>query len=250
MQKPPAQPVKGLIDGLAVLQALAIATCPVSGAHLARILGFERTRVNRILKTLASQGIAYQTSDRKYMSGAGMHVLAAQSLFGSGLIQRSLPFLEKMGGTDHVVALGVLWKTTVSYLYHRLPGMNHYEALGRLVLYPATESSVGMALLAERSDKEINSLYSGRDIPGYGNDINRLFFDIMEVRRQGYSHVTVYDHSMAVAVGSPAYAAIAISGCKNESCIQKIVSELRVNAAAIATKMTGNTESTKNEVKE
>lgn len=245
MNTPPAQPVKGLIDGLTVLQALAVAGGPVSGAHLARMLGFERTRVNRILKTLASQGIAYQTPDRKYTSGAGMHVLAAQSLFGSGLIQRALPCLETMGGRTYVVALGVLWNNTVSYLYHRLPGMDHYEALGRLGLYPATESSIGMALLAEKPDKAIKTLYAGHDIPGYRNDIHRLLDDIRLIRQQGYSHVAIHDHSIAVAVGSPAYAAIALSGCKKESGIQNIVSELRANAAAIASRMTDTTESRK-----
>ena len=226
MNKPPAQPVKGLMDGLTVLQALAVADGPVSGAHLARTLDLEKTRVNRILKTLAYQGIAYQTPDRKYTSGAGMHVLAAQSLFGSGLIQRALPYLEIMGGKEHVVALGVLWVTTVTYLYHRLPGMGHYEALGRLALYPATESSVGMVLLAGKSDTEILMLYDNCEIAGYGHDPDRLLADINDIRKQGYSHVTVHDHSVAVAVGSPAYAAIAISGAMDEEDIPGIVSVL------------------------
>ena len=82
-----AQPNQSLIDGIAVLQALAVSPDPVGGRELARRLGFEPTRVNRLLKTLAYLNIARQTADRRYAPGPGMTVLAAQSLFASQFIQ-------------------------------------------------------------------------------------------------------------------------------------------------------------------
>ena len=96
MKELPAQPVKGLQDGIIVLQQLANMREPVSGLELSRELGIEKTRVNRILKTLTSLGIAYRTGSRKYTSGPGMHVLAAQSLAASGLFRASIKHLEEL----------------------------------------------------------------------------------------------------------------------------------------------------------
>ena len=89
--KPPlnAQPNQSLIDGIATLQALAMSPEPIGSRELARQLGIDSTKVNRLLKTLAYLGIARQTANRKYTAGPGMHVLAAQSLFASGLIRRA-----------------------------------------------------------------------------------------------------------------------------------------------------------------
>ena len=85
-----AQPNKSLIDGITTLQALATSPDPVGCRELARRLDIDPIKVNRLLKTLAYLGIARQTADRKYTAGPGMHVLAAQSLFASGLIRRAL----------------------------------------------------------------------------------------------------------------------------------------------------------------
>src|SRR3954470_11988766 len=92
----PAQPNQSLIDGLSVLQALAVSNEPVGGRALARQLGLEPTRVNRLLKTLAHLGMARQDPDRKYLPGPAMHVLSALSLFGSGLIRRGIAPLESL----------------------------------------------------------------------------------------------------------------------------------------------------------
>src|SRR5690348_18426155 len=78
-----SQPNQSLIDGIATLQALATSSEPAGCRELARRLGIDATKVNRLLKTLAYLGIARQTADRKYAPGPGMHVLAAQSLFAS-----------------------------------------------------------------------------------------------------------------------------------------------------------------------
>src|SRR6476661_1752039 len=88
-----SQPNRSLIDGILTLQALATSAEPVGCRELARRLDMDVTKTNRLLKTLAYLGIARQVANRKYTAGAGMHVLAAQSLFASGLIRRSLPLL-------------------------------------------------------------------------------------------------------------------------------------------------------------
>jgi len=149
-----AQPNQSLIDGIATLQALATSPEPVGCRELARRLDADPTKINRLLKTLAYLGIARQTANRKYTAGPGMHVLAAQSLFASGLIRRALPVLEGLRRFGHTVALGVLWGDSVSYLFHAPPGIEASRGLGRIGLLPATTSGIGIVLLSELDDDE------------------------------------------------------------------------------------------------
>jgi DNA-binding IclR family transcriptional regulator len=232
-----AQPNQSLIDGITTLQALATSPEPVGCRELARRLGADATKVNRLLKTLAYLGIARQTADRKYTAGPGMHVLAAQSLFASGLIRRALPALEGLRRFGHTVALGVLWEENVSYLFHAPPGIEASRGLGRIGLLPATTSGIGIVLLSEHEDQDVRQLYEGRDIPMFPEGIDHLLAKLAEVRRLGYARVHVADdrdhHVIAVSTGDPAHAGVALSGWIPEAATPPIVEALRAAAAEI-----------------
>jgi len=232
-----AQPNKSLIDGIITLQALATSSEPAGCRELARRLGIDPTKVNRLLKTLAYLGIARQTADRKYAPGPGMHVLAAQSLFASGLIRRALPVLEALRRFGHTVALGVLWEKNVSYLFHAPPGVEASHGLGRIGLLPATTSGIGMVLLSEHEDQEVRELYAGADIPQFPGGIEHLLAKLHEVRRLGYARVHVADdrdhHVIAVSTGDPAHAGVAVSGWIPEAATPPIVAALQAAAAKI-----------------
>jgi DNA-binding IclR family transcriptional regulator len=231
-----AQPNQSLIDGITVLQALAISTEPVGCREVARRVGLETTRVNRLLKTLTYLGIARQTPDRKYRAGAGMTVLAAQSLFASGLLRRALPALEELRHFGHTVAMGVRWRDNVSYLFHAPPNMPATDALGRIGLYPATRGGIGMALLATLEDDEIHEIYAKGDIPGYA-DMDALLVALGDIRHRGYARLRVKDereqHTVAITVGQTAYAAIGLSGWIPEAAMPTMLEALRVAAAEI-----------------
>ena len=232
-----AQPNQSLIDGITTLQALATSPEPVGCRELARRLGADATKVNRLLKTLAYLGIARQTADRKYTAGPGMHVLAAQSLFASGLIRRALPALEHLRRFGHTVALGVLWEENVSYLFHAPPGIEASRGLGRIGLLPATTSGIGIVLLSEHEDEDVRDLYKDRDIPMFPEGIDQLLAKLGEVRELGYARVHVADerdyHVIAVSTGDPAHAGVALSGWIPEAATLPIVDALRAAAAEI-----------------
>jgi DNA-binding IclR family transcriptional regulator len=194
-------------------------------------------KVNRLLKTLAYLGIARQTADRKYTAGPGMHVLAAQSLFASGLIRNALPVLESLRRYGHTVALGVLWQDNVSYLFHAPPGLEASRGLGRIGLLPATTSGIGIALLSEYDDTYVRELYQGCDIPMFPEGIDQLLSKLYEVRRLGYARVHVADerdhHVVAVSTGDPAHAGLAMSGWIPEAATAPLVDALRAAATEI-----------------
>ncbi|MBB4837331.1 MULTISPECIES: IclR family transcriptional regulator [Sphingomonas] len=232
-----AQPNQSLIDGIATLQALATSPEPVGCRELARRLDADPTKINRLLKTLAYLGIARQTANRKYTAGAGMHVLAAQSLFASGLIRRALPVLENLRRFGHTVALGVLWGDSVSYLFHAPPGIEASRGLGRIGLLPATTSGIGIVLLSELDDDEVRDIYRDKDIPMFPEGIEQLLAKLAEVRRLGYARVHVADerdhHVVAVSTGDPAHAGIALSGWIPEAATEPLVAALREAAPEI-----------------
>jgi DNA-binding IclR family transcriptional regulator len=232
-----AQPNKSLIDGIITLQALATSPYPVGCRELARRLDIDPVKVNRLLKTLAYLGIARQTADRKYTAGPGMHVLAAQSLFASGLIRHALPVLENLRRFGHTVALGVLWQDNVSYLFHAPPGIEASRGLGRIGLLPATTSGIGIVLLSEYEDDDVRELYADRELPMFPEGIEQLLAKLAEVRRLGYARVHVADardhHVVAVSTGDPAHAGVAMSGWIPEAATTELVAALRAAATEI-----------------
>ncbi|MFA6102153.1 MAG: IclR family transcriptional regulator C-terminal domain-containing protein [Victivallaceae bacterium] len=228
MNKLPAQKINGLIDGIAVLQELAMSQEPASGKIIAETLGLPQVRVNRILKTLAYLGLTYRNTSRKYSVGPGMHVLAAQSMAASGLLRRALPHLKQLGQSGRTVALGVLWKDQVCYLFHNSNNNEFADGLGRMLLYPAVESSIGMALLADLPVESIE-LQTG------SKPDKELIKKLKQIRKQGYASVRNQLHiSLAVPIGEPAYAAIAVSGIKTPEEEQRFIELLRKCAEDIS----------------
>ncbi|HEV7298530.1 MAG TPA: helix-turn-helix domain-containing protein [Tepidisphaeraceae bacterium] len=233
----PAQPNQSLIDGLACLQALATAVGPIGSRQMARDLGMEPTRVNRLLKTLAHLGIAQQTADRQYVPGSGMHVLAAQAIFGSGLLRRATQPLNHLRRHKLSIALGVLWRDQVSYLYHASPGTSDSEAIGRVGLYPATRSSIGLVLLSQLPTADVRALYRTRSIPNYPEGMAALLADLAAVQQSGFAVVRPDEahptRTVAVAIPDSA-AAIALSGAIADGALHELHQSLRDAAERIA----------------
>lgn len=240
----PAQPNQSLLDGLACLQALAMREEPVGSREMARLLGLDPTRVNRLLKTLAAVGLAEQDENRKYRPGPGIHVLAAQSLFGSGLIRRALGPLESLHRFGFIVAMGVLWRDQMCYLYHAESDMPTSAGLGRTGLYPAIASGLGMALLAHQPEAELRRLYS-KPSPDPAQQVEPPSLDgegglleqLDQIRSQGYAFIRSLDkrgnRTLGIPIGTPPYAAVGLSGHINQRDIPKLVAALREAAETI-----------------
>lgn len=250
-----SQPNQSLADGLRCLQALAMHAEPVACRALARELDLNVMRANRLLRTLADIGMAHQDAKRRYTIGPGIHTLAAQSMFASGLLKRAIKPLRQLGKPGQIAALGVLWQTEVTYLYHGRHGCEVEDALGKINLVPASQSSIGMALLAQSSDEHITDLYRDQTIPGY-QDTTSLLKKIQQIRQQGYARL-IYpcennpDHlTVAMPVGKPVMAAIAISGMPLEQPVDAEVEQLKQAAQIIApTPQSSNQTTSQTEVK-
>jgi DNA-binding IclR family transcriptional regulator len=233
----PAQPNQSLLDGLACLQTLTMHQEPIGSREMARVLGLDPTRVNRLLKTLAAVGLAEQDENRKYRPGPGIHALAAQSLFGSGLIRRALGPLESLHRFGFIVALGVLWRDQMCYLYHAEADFPVARGLGRTGLYPAVASGLGMALLAHQPEAEVRQLYAKRTEPPSLDGEGGILEQLDQIRTQGFALIRSNDkrdhRTLGVPLGTPPYAAIGLSGHIHQRDVPQLVAALREAVDAI-----------------
>lgn len=210
----PAQPNQSLIHGLTVLEALAAAGRPVGTVELAKDLGLETTRVNRLLGTLADLGIAERVAGRKYRAGGGLHVLAALALAGSPLLRASLGEIRDLADLGLSVALGVRWRDQVCYLWHGKPGKAIEDGIAGHRLFPVAESSLGVVLSTWATDADL--------------------------RARGWAHLRAdsASASLAVPIGDPPYAALGVAGPVPSDHAEAIAQRLAAAANRIAQRCT------------
>ncbi|GAA1598887.1 global regulatory protein [Kribbella hippodromi] len=243
--KLPAQPNRSLMDGLACLQALTSCTGPIGSRELARVLRLEPTRVNRLLGTLASMGLAEQDENRKYRPGPGIHALAAQSLFGSGLVNRAIRYLPPLHKYGHVVALGVLWRDQTSYLYQVNPQRPTEQGLVQGLPFPAASSGIGLVLLAHQPEDAVRDLYNPAHPPPLPLSFDPPKLDgpqgliarLRRIRKQGHALVEtdLGRRTLAVPVGTANYAAVAFAGTFPDTEVPDLKAALQEAAANLAT---------------
>lgn len=227
MKTLPAQPNKSLLEGLEVLLELAQRGGTVGVRELARGMGLTPTRMQRYLGTLAHLGLTSRTEEGQYGIGPGIHGLSAMSLSASGLAGRAMAELPAYGELNLVVALGVLWRNSVNYLYFNVPGMAVSESLGRRRGYPAKQSSIGMLMLAWADEATI-----GRH---FAEDRGSILKARNRIRKDGYALVKQPngDTSIAVPVGNPPMAGLALSGEIAPSEIPGLVARLKQTAETL-----------------
>ncbi|MRI31619.1 IclR family transcriptional regulator [Endozoicomonas sp. OPT23] len=208
-----SQPNQSLIDGITCLQSLAAADQPVRGRELARQLGLDPTRVNRLLRTLKSIGLAVQNDQRAYMPGPGIHALASQAIRGSDLFRNALPVIDEIMPLPFIVALGVLWQDKVSYLFHGLPNSSLTSGIGSFPLYDACHSSIGQVLMAEEDDEIVEQRLGVERFKAMTPKLEQIRREGFAVRRDADSG----EYSIAVPVFKPAQAGLAFSRLYNQS---------------------------------
>lgn len=183
----------------------------------------------------------HRDKSRRYAPGAGMHALATQNLAASGLLRRVIKHTEPLLDYPYTFASGVLWRDQVTFLYYHEPEESALEGV-RQWITPATVSSIGMALLAQRTDQDIFALYGQRDdIPGMYPTLGALMPVIEAIRESDHAALRWETHiSLAVPIGHPAYTAIAASGFNTEHEEHHFLQQLKRIANNIETEENQN----------
>lgn len=204
-----------------VLQFVMARREPVRVVEISRELDIESTRAHRLLRTLTALGYLRQVEGRRYRSGSAVPILAGQALQSSGFAERTLPVLESLlKETGMLVAYGLFWERTVTYLFHARPGARLESALAGHEVLPATRSRIGLAVLAGMEDADVAALYRGHD-PAPFPSLGKLFAKLRQYREDGYAYDRGFardegppgdEDSLAMTVPGNGDAAVAIGG--------------------------------------
>lgn len=230
----PAQPNNSLIVGIECLQQVVGARVPLGSREIARRMNMTHTRINRLLGTLSYMGLLDQDGDRRYRPGPGLHSLAAQSMLASRLLPSALPQLIELSREGLTVALGTMWRGQVCFLFHERPGQPLEDAILRHELWPANQSTIGVALLASQAGNDGEPPDDDRPnelLPG-----QLLGETVAQARERGYAVLRFKDGSVSVGVtiGVPPIAAIAVSSLHfSNEVVPEMAARLRHTAAAI-----------------
>jgi DNA-binding IclR family transcriptional regulator len=135
----------GLLRGLRILEAVSGAGS-IGSRELAKQLGEDHARVQRLLKSLRTEGYVQQGPDRKYVPGPAIHLVSARCFGTSPLLRAALAVLRPLHAEGHHMALGLLKNQEVCYLFHGSPELPFEAGLGAVLSYPAAESSIGRIL--------------------------------------------------------------------------------------------------------
>ena len=231
--KLPAQPNQSVASAIECLLHIGTARRPVGSREMARELGMEHTKANRMLGTLAGLGLAEKTPDRKYIPGPGIHVLAAMALSGSRLLAAALEPIEKLRAeTNMLVALGVLWRNHVCSLSHGGPGKPPQAAVSGHALYPARLSSIGMLLISQLPKQQVKAMF-----PDEGTAFTA---SLKNIAKDKYALLNISSQSMAVGISSPYIAGLAVSGKINSRNKNSLLKKLRKAAGIIESNMARN----------
>ncbi len=230
LKKAPAQINQSLKTGLEFLLRLATSDDPVVLTEVAKELNMDYTRVNRLFGTLAAMGFAERTTDRRYIAGPGIHVIATLGLHKSHLLSVAVPHLYELAKRmNMLVALGVLWGRHVCYIFHGGPDSSFTDAIDNSRLYEAEHSSIGLALLAQLSNDEIVELYSDFS----EKELSSIMEEINTARTKEFAYGGLLSKSLAVSFGDPCIAGLALAPQDKPYEESVLVSELNLTADKI-----------------
>lgn len=232
----PRQPNQSLVDGLRVLQFAMMRGGVIGVTEVAEELEMEVTRSHRLLRTLAATGYLRHVKGRKYASGPAVPILAAQSMQATGFAQHIFPILNELHeSTGMLLAYGLLWERFVTYLYHAFPDVHGEGAVAGHPLFQATDSRLGLVMLASLEESEVRRIYEGHPTPGF-RSMDQLLAKLRSINEKGYNYGITNDkgdHTVAIRFENNPCAAIGIAGKIRSSEAPRWAERLREVTRAI-----------------
>ncbi|PCJ52231.1 MAG: hypothetical protein COA79_24190 [Planctomycetota bacterium] len=206
----PAQPVSGLIDGFASLQAVLAAGEPIGCREIGRRCDLNRTRANRLLGTWRHLGMVQQNEEDKYEPGPALFTMAGMSLHSSPILRCALPLAQRWWKDGFCVSLGIRWQDRINFILHANPNRPFLESIGGRPSDAAVRSSAGLASLAQTTKLEIKKYDCEKQWQEQGDGCS--FETVLShVHNHGFATRTYSDSTRSVGVAlkdSPAAFAV------------------------------------------
>lgn len=221
-----AEAVKSAQRALRILEYLTEREEPLTFTEIADSLGFPRSSLHGLLRTLVDSGWTdFHESTRRYT--LGLRTLEAGNAYtrALGLPERARPYMERIRDeVDETVQLSILdgrHNVYIAKVEGRQP-LRLASEVGRRL--PAHATGLGKALLAELSARELEERIGGVRLEGFTPHTittkSALRAELAEIRHRGYASdneeysigvrciaVVVRDHSgkaeVAMSVSAP-----------------------------------------------
>ena len=202
--------VNSIIKATQILELFSAEKPRWSIKEVSAVLGFPKSTVHNILKTLVSEGFVEQTEDDLYSVGTRVVMLTKKVRVNIEIRDRAAPLIRRL--TDacrESVYLTVLQGDRVLYIYaiESSQRLRARSALGELAYLHCT--GVGKALLSTFSDEAIKALATRAGLPAFTEhtliDLDDLLADMVETRKRGYS-IDTQEHEIGhYCLGAPIY---------------------------------------------
>lgn len=229
---------KSIMDGIRCLQEISKQDKPLGCREMARMMNLDPARVNRLLMTLEEEGILIKNSKKKYLPGPGIYVLSAQCLQHSSLINQIFKAIEALPPKKYSLAVGFLWQTDITYLFHGKPGSGLSSGMRKTVAYYALESSIGQILLANKTMQELKDTFGAEALKKY--DYNQNYKNTLKTQNyctliREYNKANIY--SIATSIDNFPFAGIAITNIETTTKEEDVLAELFEIKTSITTSL-------------
>jgi len=185
-------PVKSAQRALAILEVLTEQERPLGFTELTERLGYPKSSLHGLLRTLVDAGWAgFDEQTRQY--SLGIRTLSAGNAYGRslGLADRALPYMRRIRDElNETVQLAVLDGVHNVYVA-KVDGRQALalaSAVGRRL--PAHTTALGKVLLAGLSDTDLHRRYRGVVLSAYTEhtitSLPALLDELRQVRRRGH----------------------------------------------------------------
>jgi len=184
--------VKSASRALAVLELLAELGRPASCGELAETLGYPRSSLHGLLRTMEGQGWLETGDDGTYALGIKTFEVGNGYVRATDLAGTARPFMQRVSRElNETVQLAILDGLDSVYVAKIDGGqaLTLQSAVGRRLHAHAT--GIGKVLLAAVDPAELKERLAGRPLTGYTpgtiTDVEVLFDELDRVRRQGFA---------------------------------------------------------------
>lgn len=230
----PKSTVPAVERAIAVLDALAVATEPLSLALLTQRTGLPKSSVLGLCTTLVRGGLVHRTNDGTYRLGMRVVDLAHAYLSHTDITAEFIGAWESLATLPaETVVLSVLDRSDVVYVACRngSTGLSFNYRIGMRL--PAACTASGKALLSTLSADALAGLYAGREIGRLTAhslaDLDAVRADLVRTRERGYAIDDEETREGMTCIGVPVFdsphgtavAAVAISLLKAEFATAK-----------------------------
>jgi DNA-binding IclR family transcriptional regulator len=194
----PTQPVKSLLRGLQLLQALADTArdgrTDIGVVELARATALSPATTHRLLATLGLEGyVAQDPASLRYRLGSRLFAVAAVAEADlATLRERAIPAMAQLRDRyGETVNLATLDRAHITYIYQvesERP-LRAFNRTGNRVL--AHASAAGKALLAHEPEQAVARLLAAIELPALTSatitSAQALSVELREIRQRGYA---------------------------------------------------------------